>query len=63
MRKFLMSVRLREDAYQIVKDRAAREYRSMSNALELELLEGLVAAQKLPPTATSRQNKGGPAGT
>ena len=45
MRKFLMSVRLREDAYQIVKDRAAREYRSMSNALELELLEGLVATQ------------------
>ena len=49
----LTSLRLREDLHREIQERASREYRTLSNALELTLLEGVRAYQQRdtpPPT-------------
>ena len=46
MKKILTSLRLREDLHREIQERASREYRTLSNALELTLLEGVRAYQQ-----------------
>lgn len=56
MKKILTSLRLREDLHREIQGRARREYRTLSNALELTLLEGVRAYQQRETPATSQQS-------